>query len=92
VNVQQIPPPTLRGYEVDLKIEAFSADGTLVGSITTRINYGDTAYFVQILEGMGVNNLESGQIRVTKTGGLGVFWGVMYTVDAGGAISAVPGN
>jgi hypothetical protein len=92
VNAQQIPPPTLRGYEVQLRIEAFASDGTLVGSMTTKIDYGDTAYFVQILESMGVSNLESGQIRVTKTGGFGVFWGVMYTVYPSGAISAVPGN
>jgi hypothetical protein len=74
-------------------LEVFSSDGVLLGSGTFEIgpNRHKTLFLMDVLMTLGVSNLENGQIRVTKTGGDGLLWGVLATVHDDGRVSVSPG-
>jgi len=89
-NVRTIPE--LRGaHDIDVRIDAFAADGTFVGSLDETLIAGQTLFIGQVLSQMGVSELPTGTLRVTVVSGDGVLWGVLYSVDAAGSISATVG-
>ncbi len=74
-------------------VEAYSAAGERLGSRALSVGAGDTVFLQDVLNGLGVSELPSGQIRVTKTGGSGVLWGLLATVyDDGRGTVAVGKN
>ena len=74
-------------------LEVFSSNGALLGSGTFEISRGrhSTLFLMDVLQTLGVPHLEGGQIRVTKTGGDGLLWGVLTTVHEDGRVSVSPG-
>lgn len=74
-------------------LEVFSSAGLLLGSGTFEIAPGRhrTLFLMDVLQTLGVPHLEGGQIRVTKTGGDGLLWGVLATVHEDGTVSISPG-
>lgn len=71
---------------VTLAIEAIAHDGTTLGSTTVTLQYGQTVYLVDVLASIGVTTLDNGELQVTRTAGAGIFWGMMATRDANGAV------
>ena len=74
-------------------LEVFSSNGALLGSGTFEIGPGRhrTLFLMDVLQKLGVLHLEGGQIRVTKTGGDGLMWGVLATVHEDGRVSVSSG-
>lgn len=81
-----------QGSGIALRLEVFSERGQSLGSGTLSLDYGQTVILGNVVATLGVPSLEAGQIRVSKTSGDGVFWGVLYTIDANGAMSATVGR
>lgn len=89
-NVQRIPPPATGGG-LSVRIEAFAANGSVVGSLAYSLAYGQTLFLHEVIAQIGVDELPAGLLRVVKTGGDGVMWGVLYSVDSSGSVSATVG-
>jgi hypothetical protein len=77
--------------EISVRVEAFSPGGELLGSNSFRIEASTTLFLVDVLAQLGVSELDGGQIRVTKTGGSGLMWGVLATVSDDGRVFVSPG-
>ncbi|HKD11824.1 MAG TPA: hypothetical protein VKE50_07100 [Thermoanaerobaculia bacterium] len=66
--------------EVQVIVEAYSADGELEGRSRPMILSGaQTIVFGDVLAMLGIGDLEGGQIRVTKLSGNGLMWGLLAT-------------
>ena len=76
-----------RSGPVDIGLEVIGADGTLLGSSTLSIPYGETIFITDVVEKLGVTELENGQVKVTKLGGDGVMWATMTVARADGSLS-----
>jgi hypothetical protein len=85
-------PAPFRGGEVTVKIELFAADGSLLATRVVTIAAVDQTYLVDISQVFQVANPVSGQIRVTRVGGDGVFWGILPSLNADGTISITLGQ
>jgi hypothetical protein len=68
-------------------VEAFSAEGEMVGSHIFGISATQTLFLVDVLESLGVSELTGGQIRVRKLDGDGLMWGLLATLHDDGRIS-----
>ena len=90
-NVRRSPAPTFRGNDITAQIDAFAADGSPLGSVVVTLVYGQTIFLGQVLSQVGVTELPNGILRVTKISGDGILWGVLYSVDAGGGLTAAMG-
>ena len=81
------------GAGLSILVEAFSAAGERLGGGNFGISAGgafsanSTLFLVDVLQTLGVPALDSGQIRVTKTGGSGLMWGLLATVYDEGRVS-----
>ncbi len=75
-------------------LEVFSSSGELLGAGTFAIEgNARTLFMADVLQTLGVPSLEDGQIRVTKTGGTGLMWGLLATVfDDGRVLVSVGAN
>lgn len=74
---------------LSVRIDVFSDSGALLGSETTSaIGSG----FVNYLARLGIRELANGQIRVTKTGGEGLLWGTLTTLDGDAVVTDVGRN
>jgi virginiamycin B lyase len=69
-------------------MEAFSPSGELLGSQPFALtnNVGEI-FLYDVLATLGVAALENGQIRVTKTGGDGLMWGLLAAVYDDGRLA-----
>jgi hypothetical protein len=90
-NVRRSPAPTFRGDDITAQVDAFAADGSPLGSMVVTLAYGQTVFLGQVLSQVGVTELPNGVLRVTKIGGNGILWGVLYSVDASGGLAATLG-
>jgi streptogramin lyase len=69
-------------------VEVFSASGDRLGSLSFQLSNNVPEIFVyDIVAAAGVAELDSGQVRVTKTGGDGLMWGVLATILDDGRLS-----
>ncbi len=79
------------GFPVELAVAVLDENGGTVGSTTVTLDRWQF-YFVSDLVGhLGVDDLQLGQIRVTRLGGVGFFAGVMTTVRPDGSVSSTVG-
>ncbi|HZI68042.1 MAG TPA: hypothetical protein VFF17_15885, partial [Thermoanaerobaculia bacterium] len=78
-------------YETSLsvRIDVFSSEGTLLASETHGVVGG---VFVDYFARLGIRELANGQIRVTKTGGGGLLWGTLTTLDGDAVVTDVGRN
>jgi hypothetical protein len=82
----------VEGRTLSLLVEAYSAAGELLGSPAAfEVTTGGTLFVIDVLQQLGVSELDGGQIRVTKTGGTGLMWGLLATVYDEGRVSVSPG-
>ena len=72
---------------VSLILEVYSAEGERLGSRSLLLECCRSEFIVDVVSFVGVPALESGQLRVTKTGGNGVFWGIMPSFNSDGSLS-----
>lgn len=79
------------GRGLAILVVAFSPAGDRLGSAAFDLSNGTTLFLVDVLNQLGVSALDGGQIRVTKTGGTGLMWGLLATVSDDGRISVSPG-
>jgi hypothetical protein len=79
------------GRGLSIVVEAYSPAGDRLGSAAFDLSTGRTLFLVDVLNQLGVSALDNGQIRVTKTGGTGLMWGLLATVSDDGRISVSPG-
>jgi hypothetical protein len=78
---------------ISVRIEAFSAAGDLLGTEALALAPGETLFLQDVLARMNVAEILDGQIRVTRTGGAGVLWGLAATVfDDDGRVTVTPGK
>jgi hypothetical protein len=75
------------GRRLSVLVEAYSSAGDRLGSAAFDLSTGTTLFLVDALAQLGVASLEDGQIRVTKTGGSGLMWGLLATVYDEGRVS-----
>lgn len=85
-------PNELNGSSVDLALEALDAGGVVIGQGSVSLSYANTVFVPDVLGSLGVTELENGQLRVTKVGGLGSFWGVMPIARADGSFAVILGT
>ncbi len=71
---------------VSLRVEAYSADGTLVGTRVFDVDRGNSIFLVDVLSQLGVLDFANGQVRVVKIGGGGLLWGLLATVTSDGQV------
>jgi hypothetical protein len=76
---------------IDIIVEAFSAEGARLGGVPYNIGAGGTLFLVDALAQIGVSELVGGQIRVTRTGGNGLMWGLLATLTDEGGVTVSPG-
>jgi hypothetical protein len=83
---------------LSMLVEAFSGSGQHLGSLPLSITAPPldiehrSIFLVDVLASLGISELDSGQIRVTKTGGDGVMWGLLATVTAEGGVAVSIGQ
>jgi hypothetical protein len=80
------------GRALSILVEAYSAAGERLGSAAFDLSTGTTLFLVDVLAQLGVPSLEDGQIRVAKTSGTGLMWGLLATVSDEGRVSVSLGT
>ena len=79
------------GRGLSVRVEAYSPAGDSLGSAGFDLSNGTTLFLVDVLVQLGVSELDGGQIRVTKTGGNGLMWGLLATLTDDGGVTVSPG-
>jgi hypothetical protein len=77
---------------IDVRIEAFAASGERLGAQARSIAPGATIFLPDVLPQLNAAEISGGQIRVTRTGGGGVMWGLIATVFDDGRVSVTAGR
>lgn len=77
---------------VTVRVEVYSAAGDRLGERTILLAAGETAFLQDVLGTLGVADLASGQLRVTKTSGGGKMWGLAATVYDDGRVTVATGK
>jgi hypothetical protein len=76
-------------------VELFDSSGQSLGSRTFAVT-GEATFqattIVDVVERLGVSELEDGQIRVTRVTGTGSLWGVLTTVLGTGGLVQLGAN
>jgi virginiamycin B lyase len=81
-----------RDSPVAFRVEALDSAGTSRGSRDFFLQEGKTLFLIDALHQLGVDALDGGQIRVTKTGGIGLMWGLLATLTEDGDVSVSVGT
>jgi len=75
---------------VQLRVEVWSASGSLLSTRNVSLASGENRLLGDLL-GTLDPSVHAGQIRVTNTGGDGVFWGLLATLGSDGSFTITPG-
>jgi len=79
-------------WDVAVLVEAFASSGELLGQEAHVIPRGQTLFLQDVLPRLGVSELSQGQIRLTRTAGNGVMWGLLATVFDDGHVTVTAGK
>jgi hypothetical protein len=79
-------------WEMAVLVEVFSPAGERLGQEVHVIPRGQTLFLQDVLSRLGVNELAEGQIRVTRTAGNGILWGLLTTMFDDGRVSVAAGK
>jgi hypothetical protein len=91
--VANVADPNRIGDEsVTLLLQAFGADGVLIGETTLTLEHGESKFIGDVIGVLGVAELSAGQVRLTKKSGLGVFWAIMSILRPDGTSSVALGT
>lgn len=80
-----------RSADVSLHVEIRSSSGELLASRDVELSSLQHRFLADILGTSGVSDAHAGQIRVTKTGGDGIFWGLLASLGSDGSFTITPG-
>ena len=74
-------------------VEVFSPEGQLLasGDLNVTNEFGPGAMIVDVVGALGAPSIDGGQVRVTKTEGDAVIWGVLSTVYDDGRLAVAVG-
>lgn len=72
---------------ISVVVEVLSSSGQVLGSRDLNLDGGSPIFLVDALSSFGVTSLDQGQVRVIKTGGNGVLWGIMPSINADGTVT-----
>lgn len=78
--------------EVAVLVEAYAPSGERLGGEAHVIPGGGTLVLQDVLSRLGVTDLSQGQIRLTRTAGNGVMWGLLATVFDDGRVTVTAGK
>jgi hypothetical protein len=78
-------------WEMAVLVEVFSPSGERLGQEVHVIPRGQTLFLQDVLSRLGVSELAEGQIRVTRTAGNGILWGLLTTMFDDGRVSVAAG-
>jgi hypothetical protein len=87
-----LKPDSINGEDLPMFLELFDSDGTLVGSSSLGLSYGETILIGDIAASLGFRPLSLGHLRIIRTGGAALMWGILYTIDSNGAATASLGT
>jgi hypothetical protein len=73
-------------------VEAYSAAGQQLGQRTIALAPGETVFLQDVLATLGVTELSTGQLRVTKISGAGKMWGLSTAVYDDGRVTVAAGK
>jgi hypothetical protein len=80
------------GEDLPLLLELFNTQGSLVGSTSLTVSYGETLVVGDVLSFLGMpGNFFVGQLRVTRVSGKALMWGILYTSDDEVGVTASTG-
>jgi hypothetical protein len=79
-----------RGAAVTLHVEILSSGGDHLASQDVELSF-QHRLLADLLGAAGISGVHSGQIRVTKTGGDGVMWGLLAALGSDGTFTITPG-
>jgi hypothetical protein len=79
-------------WEVAVLVEAYASSGERLGGEVHVIPRGETLVLQDVLPRLGVTGLSQGQLRLTRTAGHGVMWGLLATVFDDGRVSVTAGK
>ena len=79
-------------WEIAVLVEAFSPAGERLGQEVHVIPRGQTLLLQDVLPRLGVSEMSEGQIRVTRTAGNGILWGLLATMFDDGRVSVTAGK
>jgi hypothetical protein len=78
--------------DVAVLVEAYASSGERLGQETHVIPRGETLFVQDVLPSLGVSELSQGQIRLTRTAGNGMMWGLLATVFDDGHVTVTAGK
>jgi hypothetical protein len=78
--------------EVAVLVEAYAHSGERLGGEAHVIPSGETLVLQDVLSRLGVTELSQGQLRLTRTAGSGVMWGLLATVFDDGRVTVTAGK
>lgn len=79
------------GEDLFVTLDLLGADGLFVGTTTLTIPYRGTVLIGDVVTRLGGGEMTLGQLIVERIGGNALMWGILYTVDANGAVASTPG-
>jgi hypothetical protein len=79
-------------WEVAVRVEAYSSSGERLGGEVHVVPRGATLVLQDVLPRLGVSELSQGQIRLTRTAGNGVMWGLLATLFDDGRVRVTSGK
>jgi hypothetical protein len=79
-------------WETAVLVEAFASSGERLGGEVHLIPRGKTLFLPDVLPRLGVGELSQGQLRLTRTAGNGVMWGLLATVFDDGHVRVTAGT
>jgi virginiamycin B lyase len=85
-DASSTPGGTARGT-----IEVLDREGNLVGTTAFDLSQASSLFLGDIVGLVGGSGLENGQVRVRKTGGTALLWGVLATARDDGSLSISTG-
>ncbi len=79
-------------WEVSILLEVYASSGERLAQEIHVIPRGETLILQDVLARLGLTELSQGQIRVTRTGGNGVIWGLLATLFDDGRVRVTAGK
>jgi hypothetical protein len=78
---------------ITVRVEAISASGSVLGAESFVLDRPTATLFIGDVVGrFGVSELQEGQIRVIKTAGAGLVWGILATATEEGSFTVTVGQ
>jgi len=84
-------PDGIPGEDLPLLLQLFDSAGNPAGSASLALSYGQTLLINDVVPFLGGGTGFLGQLRVSKVSGSALMWGIVYTIDADGAVRTVTG-